>query len=233
MADGLIANSEDVAQDFKKITGLDVPHLSVIHNPAYDDSIAGMMNMTTRHDWFEGGSIPIILHVGRLESQKNIPMLMDAFELVRDAHPCRLALIGEGSLKPELEARAESSRHAKDINFLGHRTNPFPYMKRASVFVLSSIWEGFGNVLVEALATGTPVVATNCPGGPREILADGKYGSLVPIDDVRAMAEAISSAINTPAAAEDLLQAAERFRADRIAGQYLEAFGLDRYTARN
>jgi glycosyltransferase involved in cell wall biosynthesis len=227
---GIIANSGGVAEDFSRITGIDRSRITVIHNPAYDPAIEGMMEEPPDHPWFENGEPPVILNVGRLEPQKNLTMLMDAFEQVRDRLPCRLVLIGEGSLEEELRARAGASRHAGDIELLGHRANPFPCMHRSGAFVLSSLWEGFGNVLVEALAAGTPVVATDCPGGPGEILKGGRYGRLVPVGDAKKMADAIIRTLDDPPPEGELRSAAQRFRVDVIARRYLDFFGLSEPT---
>jgi glycosyltransferase involved in cell wall biosynthesis len=169
----------------------------------------------------------VIISVGRLDIAKNFPLLIAAFDRVRAALDSRLVIIGEGSQRPLLEQRIQSSPYARDIALLGQQTNPFAYLKRAAIFALSSSWEGFGNVLVEAMATGTPVVATDCPNGPREILDSGRLGQLVPMDDSEALARAIIDTLRSPIAAETLRQATIPYHADAVAQHYLQTFKLD------
>jgi glycosyltransferase involved in cell wall biosynthesis len=225
--DGILANSDGVAADFSELTGMERSRITTVHNPAYDDNIKVLMDQPVEHPWFGPDEPPVILSVGRLEKAKNLIMLLKAFEKVRARINCRLVLIGEGSMRSDLETSAESSRYREDIAFLGYKLNPFPYMRLASIFALSSSWEGFGNVIVEALATGTPVVATDCPGGPAEILGDSQHNRLVPVDDTDAMARAMESLILSPPPRQEMIKEAERFSATVIAEKYIRIFGLD------
>ncbi|MDX1656566.1 MAG: glycosyltransferase, partial [Candidatus Competibacteraceae bacterium] len=140
----------------------------------------------------------------------------------------RLAILGEGKLRAELERLAGQLGIARRVALLGFRENPYAFMAKADLFVLSSEREGNPNVLVEALAVGTPAVATDCPSGPREILAGGRYGTLVPMDDEQALAEAILATLQNPPPAELLREAVRDFTLERSSAAYLKAFGLTR-----
>ena len=224
--DGIIPVSAGVAADFSALTALPAESLSTIYNPVVTRNLEKLAEEPIDHPWFRDDKRPIILAVSRLEKAKNLPLLIEAFELVRWHIPARLMLLGDGTQRSALQSRIQASPYHDDILLLGYRKNPYKYMKHASLFVLSSSWEGFGNVLVEAMATGTPVVSTDCPHGPREILDDGRYGPLVPIQDACALATAVLETLRDPLPQTALKQAVERFRDTTIAQQYLELFGL-------
>jgi len=172
------------------------------------------------HPWFQPNQPPVILGVGRHHFQKGFDTLLRAFARVRQQMPARLVILGEGPERPNLERLAAELGVAADVDLPGFDPNPFRYMRWAGVFVLSSRYEGLPNVLIQALACGCPVVSTDCPSGPSEILDGGRYGALVPVDDVEAMAQAIVRALLgqvAPAPAEWL----EQFRVEAVAEQYL------------
>jgi glycosyltransferase involved in cell wall biosynthesis len=131
-------------------------------------------------------------------------------------------LIGDGPLRTALEETATALGVRDDVAFLGFRTNPYPFIKRAAALVLSSRWEGFGNVLVEALALGTSVVSTDCPHGPTEILDGGRFGVLVPIGDAEGMALAMEQVLDHPAPKDLCLERARWFTDSRITRRYLD-----------
>jgi len=137
--------------------------------------------------------------VGRLQMQKDYPTLLHAFAQVRKNRPVRLLILGEGKDRLALEELIKELGLEQDVSLPGFVMNPYAYMARASLFVLSSRWEGLPTVLIEALCCGTPVVSTDCPSGPREILRDGQYGQLVPVGDVDGLAQAIEAALNSKA----------------------------------
>jgi len=222
----IIAVSKGTAEDFCTLTGIPADKVIALHNPMTTDGIALLAKEDPGHPWFTRGSPPVILGVGRLTTAKNFSLLIRAFEIVRSKTPCRLLILGDGHLRGTLEEQAASSPFREDISLAGSKINPFAFMRRAAVFVMSSSWEGFGNVLVEAMATGTPVVSTDCPHGPREILADGKFGPLVPPDNPRELAGAILNQIHHPTSLELLREGAKPFSARAIAKKYLAVFGL-------
>ena len=223
---GIIPVSNGVAEDLCSLTKLPQETLTTIYNPVVTRKLDELAAEPVEHPWFADNKRPIILGVSRIEKTKNLPLLVGAFEQVRQQLPCRLMLVGDGTQYATIETRTQASPFCEDITLVGHQNNPYNYMKNASLFVLSSSWEGFGNSLVEAMATGTPVVSTDCPNGPREILDNGRYGPLVPVDDETALARAMLKTLHSPLPAAILKQGVERFRDTVIARQYLQAFDL-------
>ncbi len=163
----------------------------------------------------------MVLGVGRLVPQKDFPTLLRAFARVRATTEARLLVLGEGRELERLQALAEELGIARDVALPGFDPNPVSAMARAAVFVLSSAWEGFGNVLVEALATGCPVVSTDCPSGPSEILEGGRYGRLVPVGDVSAMADAIGACLRDPGDSDVRRRRAREFTVEIVGERYL------------
>ena len=194
-ADAIVAVSEGVADDLAHRTGIPRHRIDVIYNPVLMPGLLPAASAQPPHPWFEDTSCPVVLGVGRLTHQKNFPALVDAFALVKRDRAARLVILGEGPERPAIEARIR--RHGLDdsVALPGFVDNPYAYMARAGVLALSSHWEGLPTVLIESLAVGTPVVSTDCPSGPREILRDGTLGTLVPTGDVSALASAIARAL--------------------------------------
>jgi glycosyltransferase involved in cell wall biosynthesis len=175
------------------------------------------------HVWFGPDEPPVVLAAGRLRASKDFGTLLEAFARVRRTRTARLMVLGEGGEREALARQARRLRVDGDVEFPGFVANPFAYMARAGVFVLTSRYEALGNVLVEALACGCSVVSTDCPVGPAEVLDGGRYGRLVPVGDVEALAGAIAAALDSPDAPERLEKRAADFSAGRIADLYLEA----------
>ncbi|HAX86351.1 MAG TPA: glycosyl transferase [Cyanobacteria bacterium UBA11370] len=195
-ADGIVAISKGVAQDLTFVTGLPPKRIEVIYNPTVTPNLLEKAKESLDHPWFKTGEPPVVLGVGRLDEQKDFPTLVNAFARVRKIQPCRLMILGQGPQRQKLNTLVQQLDLKNDVAMLGFVENPYVYMAQAAVFVLSSAWEGFGNVVVEAMAVGTPVVSTNCNSGPAEILDNGKYGSLVSVGDTEAMAQAILSVLS-------------------------------------
>ncbi len=195
-ADAIVAVSQGVAKNLTQITGLPLSRINVIYNPTITPQMLTKSTEPLDHPWFQSGEPPVILAVGRLEPQKDFPTLIRAFAQVRKTTPARLLILGSGKEKFSLEQLISELGLENDVAMPGFVKNPYNYMKQATVFVLSSAWEGLPNVLIEAMALGTPVVATNCPSGPEEILANGKYGNLVPVGDVDKMAKAMAEVMS-------------------------------------
>ena len=172
------------------------------------------------HPWLKPGAPPVILGTGRLVTPKDFSTLLRAFARVRVQRKARLVILGEGNRREELESLAQQLGVSADVALPGFVANPYPFMERAAVFVLSSAWEGFGNVIVEALACGCPVVSTDCPGGPSEILDDGAYGPLVPVGDDAAMAEAILAVLESSRDSGRLQARAAVFSEERAIDNY-------------
>lgn len=224
--DGIMAVSRGVAEDTAMILGIPVERIRVIHNPVVTPELEKLASIPPEHPWFHDGASPVILGVGRLEPQKDFPNLIRAFARARQATRCRLMILGEGALRPELQALADQLGVGEDLAMPGFVKNPYQYMRAAALFALSSRWEGSPNGLTEALAVGTPVVATDCPNGPIEILQEGKYGPLVPMGDDRALAEAMLETLRHPHDAAFLRAGVARYSVENSAREYLAAMGL-------
>jgi len=166
----------------------------------------------------------VILAVGRLVVQKDYPTLLRAFSLVRRKRQAHLLILGEGQERPRLEALVRQLGLTENVQMPGFVKNPYAYMARARLLVLSSKWEGFGNVLMEALACGTPVVSTDCKSGPGEILAEGRFGRLVPVGDAQALAAAMLETLQTPPDQAMLRQRAQDFTLEKSVKEYLRVF---------
>jgi glycosyltransferase involved in cell wall biosynthesis len=192
-ADGVTAVSKGVADDLAQAIRLSPSHIQVIYNPIVTCDLLKKSKAPLEHPWFKAGEIPVILGVGRLTAQKAFSVLIEAFAQVRKSYPTRLLILGEGEERPQLEALIRQLGLEQDVNLPGFVSNPYPYMAHAALFVLSSRWEGLPTVLVEAMSLRTPVIATDCPSGPREILRNGQYGQLVPVGDSGALALAIQN----------------------------------------
>jgi glycosyltransferase involved in cell wall biosynthesis len=222
-ADLIVAVSNGVADDFSSCTGLSREGIITIYNPTLTNHIKAQSILPVSHPWFGTDKIPVILGVGRLAPSKDFPTLLKAFAHIHRKHPARLLILGEGRKRAQLEALASELGIVEDVSFPGFEPNPYAFMARASVFVLSSAWEGLPNALIEALACGCPVVSTNCPSGPQEILGNGEFGPLVPVGDDRALAEAILHTMEHPPNAERLQARAAEFDIHTITEQYLQA----------
>jgi glycosyltransferase involved in cell wall biosynthesis len=225
-AKGLIAVSRGVADDFVAATGIEGARVRVVYNPIVDAGLAARADEPLAHPWLTGGGPPVILGVGRLTGQKDFATLVSAFALVRAGRPCRLLIIGEGEEREPLAALVETLGVQDTVQLAGFQPNPLPFMREARLLVMSSRWEGFGNVLVEALHCGTPVVSTDCPHGPREVLAGGELGRLVPVGDPQALADAIIESLDEKPDRRRLRARAAVFSAARSADGYLEVMGF-------
>ena len=221
-AERIMTVSRGVADDLAISTGLPRATIGTIYNPTLTTEIAEKAQAPSSHTWLPPTTLPVILGVGRLVPQKDFPTLLKAFAYVQRKHQARLIILGEGRERAQLEALALKLGIAKDVSLPGFEPNPYTFMAQASVFVLSSAWEGLPNVLIEALTCGCPIVSTDCPSGPQEILGNGAFGSLVPVGDEKALAEAILDTLEHPPNAERLRSRAAEFDIQRIAEQYLQ-----------
>ena len=221
-ADEVVAVSQGVAEDLAASTGLSAERIKVIYNPVVTPELLKKAQEPLDHPWFASGQPPVILAVGRLTVAKDYPTLIRAFALVRAKRSVRLMILGEGEERSGLENLVRELKLEENVLLPGHVDNPYNYMAQAAVFVLSSAWEGFGNVLVEAMAVGTPVVSTDCPSGPAEILEGGKWGRLVPTGNPAALADAITATIIDRPGDAGLDRYLENFGLERISGEYLK-----------
>jgi len=225
--DRIVAVSQGVADDVRNIAGLSSDRLVVIRNPVITPSLDARAAQPSGHRWLDEETVPVIVSAGRLTRQKDFSTLLDAFAQVHAAQPCRLIILGEGKDRAALEALARTLGIENDVAFPGFVTNPYSFMARAKLFVLSSAWEGSPNTLTEAMALGVPVVSTDCPSGPRELLDGGRYGRLVPVGDAEALAGAMRETLSQPLAADALKKAVREYNADEAARRYLEVLGIE------
>jgi len=193
--DVIVAVSHGVADSLVKRLGIARENIKVVYNPVVDEGIQEKSSEDVDHAWFLPGAPPVILGVGRLIKQKDFRTLIEAFSLLRKRRQVRLMILGEGGEREALNQLIEQLDLSNDVEMPGFVANPFKYMRRAKMFVLSSVFEGLGNVLIEAMACGTPVISTDCPSGPAEILQGGHWGRLVDVGDVSGMAEAITAVL--------------------------------------
>lgn len=219
MADYVIGVSKGVADNLIEL-GVSPDKTHFIYNPIVSSELFKKLQEPVDHPALMPGQPPVILGVGRLTKQKDFSTLIQAFAQVRQQREARLMILGEGSEKAELERLIQQLGLTGDVLFPGFVPNPYAYMARSAMLVLSSAWEGFGNVLVEAMAAGTSVVSTNCESGPAEILADGKYGPLVPVGDAEAMAQAIQTILDHPVDSQILKQRANLFSIEQAIKNY-------------
>jgi glycosyltransferase involved in cell wall biosynthesis len=222
-ADDIVAVSQGVANDLVAYTGLAPSRVRVIYNPVVTPELYKLAQEEIDHSWLLDRSVPVVLAVGRLTAQKDFPTLLRAFAVARRDCPCRLVFLGDGEERSRLEALTRELGVADAVAFLGFVQNPYAWMSRSHVLALSSRWEGLPTVLIEALAVGTPVISTDCPSGPREILADGEFGTLVPVGDVDALGRAIGGTLRVPGDRARLRRRAEAFTLDRAVDNYLDA----------
>jgi glycosyltransferase involved in cell wall biosynthesis len=221
-ADGVIAVSQGVAQDMIDNHGVSVEHMHVINNPVLIPELLGLASEPLDHPWFKAGESPVLLGVGSLTEQKDFPTLIHAFAKVRQQRPARLVILGEGPDRTSLGNLCRTLGVQEDVDLPGFFLNPYAFMGRAAAFVLSSRWEGSPNVVVEAMACGCPVIATDCPSGPSEILKGGRFGMLVPVGDSDSLAQAILATLETSLSAEVIQRRANDYKVETSAEQYLD-----------
>ena len=219
-ADLILAPSRDVVDDAREITGMPPEKFRVIYNPVFRPEITELSREAPEHSWLAEPGAPVVIAAGKLKPQKDFETLLQAFALVREQRTARLIILGRGPGKQGLMELAAQLGVSDDFQLPGHVKNPYAWFSRASVFVLSSAWEGLPNVLIEALACGCPVISTDCPGGSSEILEEGRVGRLVPVGDAAGMARAIAETLDSPPAKDMLLERARDFSYDKAISGY-------------
>ncbi len=223
-ADLVVTVSHGVAEELARLTGIPRERIVTIYNPVTTPALADHMAEPLDHPWLAASDAPLVLAAGTFKIQKDFRTLVDAFARLRRERRVRLAILGDGPLRPAIAQRVRELGLEEEVLLPGFILNPLPWMRRASLFVLSSMWEGLPGVLIEAMACGCPVVATDCPSGPREILEEGRYGPLVPVGDARALAAAMAAQLDRPTPADLLRARAAAFDLPRAVARYLELF---------
>ncbi|MEZ5931157.1 MAG: glycosyltransferase [Alphaproteobacteria bacterium] len=221
-ADAIIAVSNGVADNLHHAVRVEPERIHAIANGILLERIDRLAAAPSPHPWLDDRSRPVVVALGRLVRKKDYPTLLRAFARLRARRPARLIILGEGRKRPAIERlRAELGLDGA-VDLPGRVENPFAYLARASLYVLSSTFEGMPSALIEALACGCPAVATDCPSGPSQILDDGRYGRLVPVGDVGALAEAMDAALADPPPRARQNGRAQEFSADRTIDGYLD-----------
>jgi glycosyltransferase involved in cell wall biosynthesis len=215
-----------------RITRLPKERVATIHNPVFRSDITLLSSERLDHPWLVQRDIPVVVGAGKLKPQKDFKTLLRAFAIVRQQRPVKLIICGEGRERDSLMGLARELGIETDVDLIGSVRNLYAVLARASVFVLSSAWEGLPNVLIEALACGCPVVSTDCPSGPAEILDNGAFGRLVPVGDAIRMADAIRQTLEAPPTKEGMVARAKCFSFDDAMIRYEQVLtgrdGIDR-----
>lgn len=222
-ADEIVVASDGSKIDAATVLELPTDAMRVIHNPVVTPQLRDQAREPIDHPWFADDAPPVVLGVGRLHPHKNYATLIRAFARVRETRDARLVILGDGERRDRLTSLVAELGLEADVSLPGSEPNPYPYMRRASVFALPSITEALPLALIEAMACACPVVATDCSSGPVEILEDGRVGPLVPVNDFDALADAILETLADPPDEALLRDRAMDFSAARIADEYERA----------
>jgi glycosyltransferase involved in cell wall biosynthesis len=226
MADLVTAVSDGVARDLRDQLALPADRVRVVHNPLIGDDLQALMAERVDHPWAHDRSRPLVVAVGRLTEVKDYPTMLRAFVELRTRHRARLVVLGQGERLGSLQRLAAELGLVDDLAFVGFDPNPFRWMARATLLVQSSLAEGLPGTLVQSMACGTPVVATDCDHGPREVVRDGVDGFLVAVGDSSALAERAGRLL-----ADDTLRARMSDAAGRAGALYTVAAAMARYEA--
>ena len=230
-AHAILAPSRGAADDLAKCANISPNKVTSIPNPVVTDKVLELGNTPPTHPWLKEKNSPFIVSVGELSPRKDFATLISSFALVHKQTKAKLVILGEGKQRQHLEELIKELNIENEVSLPGFCDNPYSYMKHADLFVMSSRWEGFGNVLAEALAFGTPCVSTDCPSGPSEILQNGKYGKLVPVGDSEAMASSIIASLENPIPRQETQKGATAFTVETCATAYLNALGITPHPA--
>lgn len=216
-----VAVSEGVAADLATYAHLDRRSITVIPNPVVTPDFPLRAAAPCSHPWLNDGGGPVVVAAGRLEPVKDFATLMRAIAILHQRRPVRLLILGEGASRGELLALRAQLGLTAAVDLPGFQPDPLPFFARAAVVVVSSLYEGFGLTLVEAMACGAPVVSTDCPSGPAEILAGGRYGRLTPVGDAAALSAALAQTLDHPLSADQLRRRAQDYTLAAITRCYL------------
>jgi len=219
-ASSIIAVSRALADELASETPTPRERIAVIYNPVFTPELESLASATPEHPWLRKKERSVILAAGRLQEQKDYPTLLRAFARLAGRTDMRLVILGEGTERPSLEILVRDLGLEGKVDMPGWVPNPFAFMSRARLFVLSSRWEGLPGSLIQAMGCGCPVVSTDCPTGPREILEGGRWGALVSVGDDAALAQAMEAALEAPPDRDALRRRASFFSVERATEQY-------------
>jgi glycosyltransferase involved in cell wall biosynthesis len=221
----IVAVSKGVEHELVNSFGIDPSLVTTIHNPTVSPDLIIKKEDRTDEPWLYDSRVPVILAVGRLHPQKDYSTLVEGFARFRKRRKARLIILGEGPCRQELHELVGSLGLQESVRLPGFIDNPYAYMSRADIFVVTSIYEGICNVLIEALACGCATVATDCPGGgPREVLENGKWGTLIPVGDSKRLADALEASLNRNHDSKELQQRAACFSVESSLDRYQDIF---------
>jgi glycosyltransferase involved in cell wall biosynthesis len=226
-ADMIITTTQLMTQDMQEKLCISGDKIRLIHNPLDLEAISVLSREIADHVWFQHKSrskVPVVISMGRLVDQKGFSDLLKAFAFVICRFPARLAILGQGKNLGSLMTLAENLGITHNVLFVGFQPNPYKYLAKSDVFVLPSHWEGFPNALVEAMACKVPVISTDCPSGPSEIIEQGETGLLVPVKDPAALAEAILKVLKDGELRQRLAQGARRRSEDFSIGSIVKDY---------
>lgn len=223
---GIIAVSNGVAGELATIDARLTRQISVVPTPVISRQLLQLGEEQPEHPWMHDAGPPVVLAAARLQPHKGLMVLLRAVAEVRQHRSVRLLILGDGTERARLEAEAVRLGIAEAVSLPGFVHNPFCYMRRAAAFVLSSEYEGLPNALIQALAFGVPAVSTDCPCGPSEILAGGRYGELIPVNDAAAMAAAILRVVGMPRREDARARVLSQYGVEGATDAYLSVAGL-------
>lgn len=226
LAEGYVGISRIVSKDLSNFINVPESKIATIYNPCDISRIEQMAQEDISHKWLSNAGPKVIIGVGRLTHQKDFATLIKAFALVRKEIDARLIILGKGEEEKNLTQLIANLHIQDSVELLGFKQNPYAFIAKSSLFVLPSIYEGASNVILEAMACGTPLVCTDCPGANAEILNYGEFGTLVPVGDIEAMAIAIIKALDHKYDKEFIKLRAKDFLLEKIAPQYLKVLGV-------
>lgn len=225
-ADGVLVPSQGCADDLQKISGNRIERLRMVPSPIIRDDLPRLALDRESISGKMGGPDPWIIGIGELSRRKDYATFLEAFAHVLKHRPARMVILGEGRQRANLESIAARLGIADRVFLPGFVSNPYAWLNQANVFVHTSRWEGMPVALIEAMALGVPVVSTDCPSGPREVLDGGRLGRLVTVGDAEGVAKGICSCLDQPVEPDVLKQAVAKYRVDKSAQAYIEAMGF-------
>lgn len=227
----VVAMSKGAGVDLAQTIGWPLDKVHAIYNPVINpEEWVQLCKEPAPHPWFSPKDQTVVISVGRLHRQKGFDILLQAFSQLLEKLDARLLILGEGPDRCSIEALRNELKLTGVVDLPGYVPNPAAYIARSDLYVLSSRWEGLGNVLIEAMACGVPLVATDCPNGPREILDGGRFGKLVPPDDPGALAFAMEEALSNPQPANPPQEWLQQFTVEYALDRYLEVMGLPQWS---
>lgn len=233
-ASNVVCVAEGIAREFA-VRGISLKKVTVINNSVDAEELQIKAELRPKHEWTQSKNAPLIVTAGRLTHQKGQDILIEAAKLLHEeGMPVKVCVFGTGDLESVLAKQVNDANLSDYVKFMGFNANPYPEISNATCFAFPSRWEGFPNALLEAMALGTPVVAADCPFGSSELLVNGAYGELVPVDNPRAFADALRHQIEACSTAEGLRHArnrsyagAARYTPENMIAQYLQVLSLN------